>query len=79
MIGNYNTRYNMTNEKHSLSWKAQRFIKSTDKFLIQNLRPGGIYNGIWCRDASYILKDWYLSGKVEQTLRQALQYLVLPS
>ena len=42
MIGNYNTRYNMTNEKHSLSWKAQRFIKSTDKFLIQNLRPGGI-------------------------------------
>jgi hypothetical protein len=60
----------VTNEKHSLSWKAQRFIKSTDKFLIQNLRPGGIYNGIWCRDASYILKDWYLSGKVEQTLRQ---------
>jgi hypothetical protein len=42
--------------------RAQQFIESTDKFLIQDLRPGGIYNGIWCRDASYILRDWFLSG-----------------
>jgi hypothetical protein len=42
--------------------RAQQFIESTDKSLIQDLRPGGIYNGIWCRDASYILRDWFLSG-----------------
>jgi hypothetical protein len=60
----------VTNGKHPLSWKAQRFIQSTDKFLIEDLKPGGIYEGIWCRDASYILKDWYLSGKIEQTLKE---------
>jgi len=38
--------------RNSLSAKAQRFIERTDKFLIQDPRPGGIYNGIWCRDAS---------------------------
>jgi hypothetical protein len=38
--------------------------------LIHDLRPGGIYDGIWCRDASYILKDWFLSSKIEQTLRE---------
>lgn len=53
-----------------LSSKARRFIKSTDKFLIHDLRPGGIYDGIWCRDSSYILKDWFLSGKIEQTLKE---------
>jgi hypothetical protein len=53
-----------------LSSRARRFIKSTDKFLIHDLRPGGIYDGIWCRDASYILKDWFLSSKIEQTLRE---------
>src|ERR671925_1713795 len=42
--------------------RAQQFIESTNKFLIQDLKPGGIYNGIWCRDASYILRDWFLSG-----------------
>jgi glycogen debranching enzyme len=53
-----------------LSRKARRFIKSTDKFLIHDLRPGGIYDGIWCRDASYILKDWLLSGRTEQALNE---------
>jgi hypothetical protein len=53
-----------------LSNRARRFIKSTDKFLVHDLRPGGIYDGIWCRDASYILKDWFLSSKIKQTLRE---------
>src|SRR5919201_1668089 len=53
-----------------LSRRARRFIKSTDKFLIHDLRPGGIYDGIWRRDASYILQDWFLSSKIEQTLRE---------
>src|SRR5436309_2214279 len=56
--------------RNSLSAKAQRFIERTDKFLIQDPRPGGIYNGIWCRDASYILRDWFLSGRIEQTLEK---------
>jgi hypothetical protein len=33
-------------------------------------RSGGFYQAIWARDASYILKDWLLSGNIEGALRQ---------
>lgn len=32
--------------------------------------PGGYYAGIWCRDSSYILRDWVLSGRIEAALNQ---------
>ena len=44
-----------------------KFMEKTNKIILQGITPGGIYKAIWCRDASYILKDWFLlttgSGK----------------
>jgi len=36
---------------------------------MQGINPGGYYYAIWCRDASYILRDWFLSGHVHEVLR----------
>lgn len=35
---------------------------------MQGVNPGGYYSAVWCRDASYILRDWFLSGHVHETL-----------
>ena len=54
--------------------KAKKFIVYTNKYYSTNkklkLNPGGIYTGIWCRDASYLLRDWFISGRVYETLEQ---------
>lgn len=50
--------------------KSHNFMEKTDEIIFQGINPGGIYQAIWCRDASYILKDWFLSGNVEGTVRQ---------
>ena len=42
---------------------ANTFLQKTNEHVLQGLNPGGIYQAIWCRDAAYILKDWFLSGK----------------
>src|SRR5581483_1649648 len=34
------------------------------------VNPGGYYQAIWCRDASYILRDWSLSGNMRGALQQ---------
>jgi len=36
---------------------------------MQGINPGGYYYAIWCRDASYILKDWFLSDHTSEVLR----------
>src|SRR6266508_633004 len=64
--------------KHLLQWnkqfrtKSKKFIDSTNRYYSINkkLNPGGIYTGIWCRDASYILRDWFISGGVYESLEQ---------
>lgn len=66
--------------KHLLQWnkqfrtKSKKFIDSTNKYYSINkklkLNPGGIYTGIWCRDASYILRDWFISGGVYDALEE---------
>jgi glycogen debranching enzyme len=38
---------------------------------LQGVSPGGYYRAIWCRDAAYILRDWFLSGNVGAALQQA--------
>jgi len=38
---------------------------------LQGVSPGGYYRAIWCRDAAYILRDWFLSGNVSAALQQA--------
>jgi len=55
--------------------KAEKFIGYTNKYYYNTnkelkLNPGGIYTGIWCRDASYILRDWFISGRVYEALEQ---------
>lgn len=35
---------------------------------MQGINPGGYYYAVWCRDASYILRDWFLSGHVYEVL-----------
>jgi hypothetical protein len=34
---------------------------------------GGIYQAICCRDAAYILRDWFLSGNIHGTMQQIYQ------
>ena len=63
------------------SWKsftisANTFLQKTNEHVLQGLNPGGIYQAIWCRDASYILKDWFLSGNIDGAMRADLQNMV---
>jgi hypothetical protein len=62
----------------SHSWKAfstsgNRFLEKTNEHVLQGLNPGGIYQAIWCRDAAYILKDWFLSGNVDGVMQHIYQ------
>jgi hypothetical protein len=50
--------------------EAQEFVKKTEKFVHQGVNPGGYYKAVWCRDASYILKDWFLSGAVDSVMQE---------
>lgn len=52
--------------------EAQEFVRKTEKFVHQGINPGGYYKAVWCRDASYILKDWFLSGATDSVI-QAIQ------
>src|SRR5919106_4700025 len=49
---------------------AAKFLEKTEHQALQGINPGGIYQAIWCRDASYILMDWFLSGNIHGTLQQ---------
>ena len=60
------------NEWHLLSNEAKKFIESTDEFLDEGVNPGGYYKAVWCRDASYILKDWFLAGRFEHVMQEIL-------
>jgi hypothetical protein len=50
--------------------RADRFIQKTQEYVLQGIDPGGVYRAIWARDASYILKDWFLSGNLQGVLQQ---------
>lgn len=54
----------------SFSKEAQDFIKKTEKYVNQGVNPGGYYKAVWCRDASYILKDWFLSGVIDSVMQE---------
>ena len=41
--------------------------------MLQGINPGGIYQAIWCRDAAYILKDWFLSGNIDGVMQHIYQ------
>jgi glycogen debranching enzyme len=50
--------------------KADTFMVKTEEHALQGANPGGYYQAIWCRDASYILRDWTLSGNMAAALQQ---------
>jgi glycogen debranching enzyme len=50
--------------------KADTFMVKTDEHALQGVNPGGYYQAIWCRDASYILRDWTLTGNIAAALQQ---------
>jgi glycogen debranching enzyme len=50
--------------------KADTFMVKTEQHALQGVNPGGYYQAIWCRDASYILRDWTLSGNMPAALQQ---------
>ena len=50
--------------------KADIFMTKTQEHALQGVNPGGIYQAIWCRDASYILRDWTLFGNIAAALQQ---------
>jgi hypothetical protein len=52
---------------------ANKFLQKTQEHVLQGLNPGGIYQAIWCRDAAYILRDWFLSGNIHGTMQQIYQ------
>ena len=47
-----------------------RFKEKTESHAVQGPTPGGYYTGLWCRDSSYILKGWFLSGRIHDVLEQ---------
>jgi hypothetical protein len=50
--------------------KANTFMAKTEEHALQGVNPGGHYQAIWCRDASYILQDWSLSNNMAAALQQ---------
>jgi Glycosyl-hydrolase family 116, catalytic region len=50
--------------------KAGTFMTKTEEHALQGVNPGGYYQATWCRDASYILMDWALTGNLVAALRQ---------
>jgi glycogen debranching enzyme len=53
--------------------KAHKFLQKTQEHVLQGINPGGIYQAIWCRDAAYILRDWFLAGNIDGTMQQIYQ------
>jgi beta-glucosidase/6-phospho-beta-glucosidase/beta-galactosidase len=51
---------------------ANKFLQKTQEHVL-GINPGGIYQAICCRDAAYILRDWFLSGNIHGTMRQIYQ------
>ena len=53
----------------SFAAKAEKFMTQTGQYAVQGLNPGGFYQAIWYRDASYILKSWFHSGNLQGLLQ----------
>lgn len=47
-------------------------MELTEQFIDQGVNPGGYYKAVWARDASYILKDWFLAGRFEHVMQEIL-------
>jgi glycogen debranching enzyme len=70
MIGSDTNRNRISDNWQSVITKSDRFITKTAEHALEGINPGGYYQAIWCRDAAYILRDWFLSGNTTGALQQ---------
>jgi len=56
----------------SFAEKASQLVESTEDLVREGVNPGGHYRAVWPRDASYILKDWFLSGMFDDVMQEIL-------
>ncbi|MDQ3976354.1 MAG: GH116 family glycosyl hydrolase [Thermoproteota archaeon] len=71
--GSYTLGFNTsTVSQKAFSKRLVNFLEKTEYHAIGAANPGGYYTGLWCRDSSYILKDWFLSGRTQEVLDQIL-------
>ncbi len=61
-----------TSALNSFSANAGRFMELTEGYIHEGVNPGGYYKAVWCRDASYILKDWFLSGRMQDVMQEMM-------
>jgi hypothetical protein len=73
MPGSSRSAANNSTYRISFVDKANRFVQKTQEHVLQGINPGGIYQAIWCRDAAYILRDWFLSGNIAGAVQQIYQ------
>jgi len=75
MTGKSSTTYasNSADPWQGFIAKAVMFAHQTSEHTLQGINPGGVYQAIWCRDASYILLDWFFSGNIHGALQQIYQ------
>jgi hypothetical protein len=64
------TRQSPSSFVKSFTSRAHQFMKDTEQHALQGVNPGGIYQAIWCRDASFILRSWFHSGNIHGVLQQ---------
>src|SRR5919197_6482213 len=57
------------NEEISFFQEINRFLEKTTEYVHLGINPGDHYKAIWTRDASYILKDQFLTGDTYNVLR----------
>src|ERR671916_1381175 len=61
-----------TFSRKAFAKRLVNFLEKTEHHAIGAANPGGYYAGLWCRDSSYILKNWFLSGRTQEVLDQIL-------
>jgi Glycosyl-hydrolase family 116, catalytic region len=71
--GNSSSSFPSSNSWKPFEVSAETFLQKTNEHVLQGINPGGIYQAIWCRDAAYILKDWFLSGNVDGVMQHIYQ------
>jgi hypothetical protein len=65
-----NPKSNMQKENDGLFFKGiNRFLDRTTEYVHLGINPGDYYEAIWTRDASYILKDQFLTGDTYNVFR----------
>ncbi len=61
---------NVISQWKHFATKAVKFAEKTEEHTLHGINPGGVYQAIWCRDSSYILKNWFLGGNLHDALMQ---------